>query len=336
MTSDKPAQITVDKDDEPESDFDPDADTTKSLATRTKAFSAAATEAKTAPSYNEPQSYRAARAAPDAEKWMTACELEHAKLSKLGCWEVVPRSSIPSHAKILASRWAFRYKTNEDGLLKTVSHRSRFVAKGFTQRLNELYFESFSPVVSFVTVRLLFALTALPFFKVLQYDVSVAFIQSKIPDTDPPLYCDPTEGFEDKRKWVYRLLQNLYGMKQSPRAYNQLFAEICRAYGLTQLKSDECVFVKMANNSKSEATNDNMSDIRSIPHMQPTLPSDDRIWPDCPYAKVVLIVCTYVDDNLFFTNSVLLAKNFDAFCKTRIDITCDGPVNWYLSVKYGR
>ena len=158
---------------------------------------------------------------------MAACELEHVKLSKLGYWEVVPRSSISSHAKIMASRWAFRYKTNEDGLLKTVSHRSRFVAKGFTQRLNEHYFESFSPVVSFVTVRLLFALTALPFFKVLQYDVSVAFMQSKIPDTDPPLYCDPPEGFEDKRKWVYRLLRNLYGMKQSPRAYNKLFAEIC-------------------------------------------------------------------------------------------------------------
>ena len=300
------------------------------------AFSAAATEAKTAPSYNEPQSYREARAAPDAAQWMAACELEHTKLTKLGCWEVVPRSSIPSHAKVMASRWAFRYKTNEDGLLKTVSHRSRFVAKGFTQRLHEHYFESFSPVVSFVTVRLLFALTALPFFKVLQYDVSVAFIQSKIPDNDPPLYCDPPEGFEDKRKWVYRLLRNLYGMKQSPRAYNHLFAEICRTYGLTQLKSDECVFVTMANNSKSAATQDNTTDIRSIPHMQPTLPEDDRIWPDCPYAKVVLIVCTYVDDNLFFTNSVLLAKHFEAFCKTRIDITCDGPVNWYLSVKYDR
>jgi hypothetical protein len=116
------------------------------------AFSAATAEAKTAPSYNEPQSYRDARAAPDAEKWMATCELEHSKFTKLGCWEVVPRSSIPSHAKVMASRWAFRYKTNEDCLLKTISHRSRFVAKGFTQRLHEHYFESFSPVVSFVTV----------------------------------------------------------------------------------------------------------------------------------------------------------------------------------------
>ena len=66
-------------------------------------------------------------------------------------------------------------------------------------------------------------------------------------------------------------------MKQSPRAYNKLFAEICKAYGLTQLKSDECVFVKVANNSKSGATNDDMSDIRSIPHMQPTLPLEGRL-----------------------------------------------------------
>jgi len=212
--------------------------------------------------------------------------------------------------------------------LKTVSHRSRLVAKGFTQRLNEHYFESFSPVVSFVTVRLLFALTALPFFKVLQYDVSVAFIQSKIPDSDPPLYCEPPEGFEDKCHWVYRLLRNLYGMKQSPRAYNKLFAGICKGYGLTQLKADECVFVKFVNNSKSYKgdNTDGATSIHAIQHMQPTLPKSDRIWPDCPYSKAVIIVCTYVDDNLFFTNSTLLAKEFENFCQGKLDITCDGPV----------
>ena len=62
---------------------------------------------------------------------------------------------------------------DETGALSKVSHRSRYVAKGFTQIKNVHYFESFAPVASFVTLRLVFALTALPHFHVNHYDVSV-------------------------------------------------------------------------------------------------------------------------------------------------------------------
>ncbi len=47
----------------------------------------------------------------------------------------------------------------------------------------------FAPVASFVTLRLVFALTALPHFHVNYYDVSVAFIESELDDSTPPVYC---------------------------------------------------------------------------------------------------------------------------------------------------
>ena len=118
---------------------------------------------------------------------MKACDVEIDKLRSLGCWEVLPRSSLPPHI-LMKSRWTFRYKTNELGNLKAVSHRSRFVAKGYSQVQGIQYFESYAPVASFITIRLLFALTSLPQFKVLQYDVSVAFIHSKLDPNHPPLY----------------------------------------------------------------------------------------------------------------------------------------------------
>ena len=64
-----------------------------------------------------------------------------------------------------------KYDENSKFLL----NRSRIsiVAKGFSQILGVNYFESFSPVASFVTIQTLFALTALPMFKVYQYDVEV-------------------------------------------------------------------------------------------------------------------------------------------------------------------
>ena len=84
----------------------------------------------------------------------------------------------------MGGRWTFKYKRDETGALSKVSHRSRYVAKGFTQIKNVHYFESFAPVASFVTLRLVFALTALPHFHVNHYDVSVAFIESELDDSD--------------------------------------------------------------------------------------------------------------------------------------------------------
>jgi len=45
----------------------------------------------------------------------------------------------------------------------------------------------------------------MPNFKVLHYDVSVAFIQSKLDSYHPPVYCQWAERYEDRRKYVYHL-----------------------------------------------------------------------------------------------------------------------------------
>jgi len=107
---------------------------------------------------NVPENYKDALATPDVADWMKACDVEMGKLRSLGCWEVLPRSSLPQNASVMKSRWTFRYKTHELGDLKSVSHRSRFVAKGYSQVPGLYYFENYAPVASFITIRLLFAL----------------------------------------------------------------------------------------------------------------------------------------------------------------------------------
>jgi hypothetical protein len=34
---------------------------------------------------------------------------------KLGCWTVIPRSSLPPNSPIMGTRWTYRKKTNENG-----------------------------------------------------------------------------------------------------------------------------------------------------------------------------------------------------------------------------
>lgn len=171
-------------------------------------------------------SYKEARAAPDALGWMSGCDTKINKLRKLNCWSVISRRDIPTGALVMGARWTFRYKQDENGNL--LLYRSRLVCKGFIQQKDINYFETFSPVVSFVTIRTLFALTPLPGFEVHQYDVSVAFMEAVIDPTSPPIYCECAEGYEDRRLYVYQLRRYLYGMKDAPRSYNQLFAKLCR------------------------------------------------------------------------------------------------------------
>jgi len=209
----------------------------------------------------------------------------------------------------MKSRWTFRYKTNEPRNLKSISHRSRFVTKSYSQVQGLHYFENYAPVASFITLSLLFALTSIPNFQALQYDVSVAFIQSKLDSYHPPVYCECAAGYEDRRKYVYRLHRHLHGMKDSPRGWGQLFASICTDFGQTRLKSDESVFVQFVNNSKTRIQNVQLT-LANIVEATAHLPKNDGIYSDCPHATAILIIASYVDDNLAFTKCAALIAEF--------------------------
>ena len=85
----------------------------------------------------EPNHYKEAMRAPDSTQWSAACDVEMKKLSERNCWTVVRRADIPKGTSIMGGRWTFKYKRDETGALSKVSHRSRYVAKGFTQIKNE-------------------------------------------------------------------------------------------------------------------------------------------------------------------------------------------------------
>jgi hypothetical protein len=161
----------------------------------------------------------------------------------------------------------------------------------------------------------------------------VVFIQSVIDPSHPPVCCEPAEGYEDRRQYVYQLHEHLYGMKDSPRGWSKLFSSVCLKYGFAQLKSDECVFVKIVPNTTSGKSANSFS---AVLDTLSNVPERNRIYKDCPYESCIIILCSYVHDILAFTHCQSLADDFLAHCNKRFKMTCDGEAHWYLSVKYTR
>ena len=282
---------------------------------------------------NAPENWREMRKHADAAKWQESCDEEMQNLRQLGCWTVVSIQDVPRGTPIMGSRWTYRAKTDENGNL--TRRRARFVCQGFSQVKDVSYWESFSPVVSFTTIRLLIALTAMPHWHVMHYDVSVAFITAKIDPTHPPIYCRPAEGYESRAEYVYLLHRYLYGMKDSPRGYNLHFNKVCTDYGLTRCVSDECVYIKVESNDKRNSTAPAPS-LSAVSASSTQIPPEHRIHDDCYYSVRILIVSTYVDDNLLFTNSRSFAELFSVHCNKYLKMNLEGDLKWYLSVQYTR
>jgi len=124
-------------------------------------------------------------------------------------------------------------------------------------------------------------------------------------------------------------------MKDSPRGWGQLFASVCTDFGITRLKSEECVFVQFGNNSKTQIQN-MQPNLANIIEATTLFHENDRIYPDCPHATAMLIIASYIDDNLAFTNCATLSTEFEVHCNVKFPMNAKGPVNWYVSVKYDR
>ena len=147
-------------------------------------------------------------------------------------WDVVPR---PEGKSVVTSKWIYNVKHAADGSIE--KYKARFVARGFSQKEEIDYEETFAPVTRYTSIRAIMALVAKLVWKLHQMDVKKDFLNGVV---EEEVYVEQPLGFEthDRQSHVCRLKKALYGVKQAPRTrYGRNRVRLCLVKKSMLLKS---------------------------------------------------------------------------------------------------
>ncbi|MGZ6285724.1 MAG: reverse transcriptase domain-containing protein, partial [Ktedonobacterales bacterium] len=176
---------------------------------------------------NVPNTYKQAMRSDTAAQWTEAIASEIASLDENGVFEYVPLSELPANSKPLPSRWVFAVKPNDDSSLR---FKARLVARGDRQvdvDVSDIY----APVVNYTTLRAMFAVATLNDYELDQLDIVTAFLNGQL---DGNVYLNIPSGL--------RLRRSLYGLRQSPRIWNETLHNYLTEWGLSQSAVDPCLY----------------------------------------------------------------------------------------------
>ena len=108
------------------------------------------------------------------------------------------------------------------------------MAKGYVQKHDIDYDETFAPVVKITIVRVLLAVAAAKGWHM------NAFLQGEL---EEQLYMIQPPGFQFGTN-TYQLKKSLYGLKQALRAWNAKITQRLRRMGFATSKSDSSLFIR--------------------------------------------------------------------------------------------
>ncbi|CAI7894213.1 unnamed protein product [Closterium sp. NIES-54] len=183
-----------------------------------------------------PRSYAEAIMGPYSSQWQAAMDAEMAFWKSTGPYvDEVPLS----WANIVDGIWIFRVKRPSGS---PPAFKARYVARGFSQRHEVDYFQTFSPTPKMTTLRVLLHVAAQRHYELPSLDFSTAFLQGSLHEEiwlrRPPGF---TGTFRAGTKWSLR--RPVYGLRQAPREWHDTLRTILAALGFAPSTTDPSLFL---------------------------------------------------------------------------------------------
>lgn len=226
----------------------------------------------------------------DGRQWMESMNAEFKSIMKNDTWELV---DLPENRHAIKSKWVFNVKYDKEG--NVLRFKSRLVAKGCSQKYGVDYFESFSPVVRYSSLRILLALAVEYDLHVHQMDVTSAYLNGILGEE---VYMIQPEKFVDKNhpQKVCKLKKALYGLKQAGREWNVKLDSVLCGIGFKRCKADTCVYTMNINNE-------------------------------------INLVAVYVDDIMFACSSREMLHQIKYQIGLEFDVIDKGPIDHFLGME---
>jgi hypothetical protein len=180
---------------------------------------------------------------PDRHKFIEAMEEEVQAQIKNKFWEIVPRTEVPQGMKVLPAVWSMRRKRRID-TREVYKWKARLTVHGGMQEHGVNYWETYSPVVKWSSIRFFMIMSLLAGWHTRQLDFVLAYPQA---DVECELYMEIPKCYNYRgqtKAYVLKLLKNVYGQKQAGRVWNQHLVKGLTDIGFVQSLVDECVFYK--------------------------------------------------------------------------------------------
>lgn len=196
---------------------------------------------------NDPFSFEQAMNSLNKNEWLDAIKEEFNSLEKN---EVVDR---PLHGKngkkpnIIDSRWVLKQKLDSSGSIK---YKARLVIRGFKDSNSYDLKETYAPVSRLTLVRTVLAMINYYDLEVCQLDVKTAFLNGTIEDE---IFMEIPDGMnllkEIRQSKVCKLHRSLYGLRISPKRWNERFSAVAKTLGLVNDDYNPCLFTCRSGNS---------------------------------------------------------------------------------------
>ena len=196
---------------------------------------------------NEVFSYTKAMQQPDALQFVKTMVKEIDDHQSRGHWDIVRQSTTPPGTKTIQAIWSFKRKRYPNGTLN--KHKAWLCAHGGMQQWGVSCWETYSPVVNMLTVRLLLLL-ALGNIHGLEFksiDFIMVFPQVVL---DVDIWMELPTGIvvsgKDNESWAYvlKLKKSLYGLKQTSLNWFKKLKQGLTDRGFTPSEIDPCLYLK--------------------------------------------------------------------------------------------